>query len=233
MSPTRKATAGRCCGSTATSSPCVASSHPTSASSTATTRSWPSAGASCSSRSTSATRPRPRPRTARCCWGTAPGVGVGPRLDPWTGWVAEIFSRAAPRVVTIGTKAVLWRGSCGQEGWVDGAVGRGRARRGDYRRLRRVELELWPGHAQLVRLPRALRGLRPGRQRLFQRVGRALHDRDPDPPFRRRRPAPAACPPSGGQGLLDRHHRHGRHLDRRVRRRPAGSGRGRAPRRRR
>ncbi len=40
--------------------------------------------------------PAPAPAHGEVLLGTAPGVGVGPRLDPWTGWVAKCFPAPPP-----------------------------------------------------------------------------------------------------------------------------------------
>ena len=96
-----------------------------------------------------------------------------------------------------------------------------------------------PGGRRAQRLRRQLRGLRPARADLLRRdparrhdrgslrtllegIERQVHDHAGIPPHRRDPAARTAGPPARRRGPLDRHRRHGRDLDRRVRQRRLG-----------
>ena len=78
--------------------------------------------------------------------------------------------------------------------------------------------------AQLLHLQRAERRAADDRRALLEAVGRRVHDQLRVPADRRRPAARAARPPARRRGQLDRHHGHGRDLDRRVRQRRLGRG---------
>ena len=92
---------------------------------------------------------------------------------------------------------------------------RSRACGGRLRRLR-------PPRADLLRRDPAGRHDRGSLGTLLEGIERALRDHAGIPPHRRHPAARTAGPPARRRGLLDRHRRHGRDLDRRVRQRRLG-----------
>ena len=82
--------------------------------------------------------------------------------------------------------------------------------------------ESGPPRPHLLRRDPARRDDRGSLETVLGRIGRQVHDHAGIPPHRRQPAARTAGPPARRRGLLDRHRRHGRDLDRRVRQRRLG-----------